>query len=359
MSKLEFKHIDFSYDNNEIYKDLSLKVGEHEFLSIVGPSGVGKTTLLRIMAGFENISKGTILYDGRKLTLNEKTNMTAMVFQNYALFKSMRVKDNIKFGLKLKKMTKSEKEEKVLEVAKALNIDFLLNRYPSQLSGGEMQRVGLARALVREPNIFLFDEPLSNLDPSLKQSMRTEIKRIYNNTNAIFMYVTHDQTEALELATKILLLSKNGIEEYATPNVIYNCPKNIYVGSFFGDPKINILKGKIKISKNRYYLEYYNNLIELPKEKYDYQILKNYKDKDIYFGVRPEDIIFSENGFEYHLESMINLGKHSIIKVKVFADEITFINSGYYQDSKITFKNIFLFDYKTKNNIMYKKKNSN
>lgn len=359
MSKLEFKNIDFSYDKNEIYKGLSLEVGEHEFLSIVGPSGVGKTTLLRIMAGFENISKGKILYDGKELSVDEKNNMTAMVFQNYALFKSMRVKDNIKFGLKLKKMTKSEKEKKVLEVAKALNIDSLLERYPIQLSGGEMQRVGLARALVREPNIFLFDEPLSNLDPSLKQSMRTEIKRIYNNTNAIFMYVTHDQTEALELATKILLLSKKGIEEYASPDIIYNCPKNIYVASFFGDPKINILKGKISKQKNKFYLEYHNNHIELSKEKYDYQILKKYEKKDIYFGVRPENIIFSEYGLAYNLDSSINLGKHNILKLKVFEDEITALEMNPHQESKITFTNIFLFDYKTKENIMYKKNNSN
>lgn len=356
MRKLEFKHLDFAYDNNEIYKDLSLEIAEHEFLSIVGPSGVGKTTLLRLLAGFEEPSNGEILYDGNILTKEDKTNMTAMVFQNYALFKSMRVKDNIKFGLKLKKIPESEKEAKVIEVAKSLSIDHLLNRYPSQLSGGEMQRVGLARALVREPMFFLFDEPLSNLDSSLKQSMRREIKRIYNNTNAIFMYVTHDQTEALELATKILLLSKNGIEEYASPEVIYNNPKNIFVASFFGDPKINILKGKIKRFKNKYYLEYHNNKHELSQEKYDYQILKKYQEKDIYFGVRPEDIVFANDGYEYKLDNLINLGKYRILKMKVFADEISAISFNDYQEKGLSFKNIFLFDYKTKKNIMYKDK---
>lgn len=355
MSKLEFKHIDFSYDNNEIYKDLSLEIADHEFLSIVGPSGVGKTTLLRLLAGFEEPSSGSILYDGNILTKKEKTNMTAMVFQNYALFKSMRVKDNIKFGLKLKKISKKEKEARVFEVAKSLSIDHLLNRYPSQLSGGEMQRVGLARSLIRDPKFFLFDEPLSNLDSSLKQSMRREIKRIYDNSNAIFMYVTHDQTEALELATKILLLSKNGIEEYASPEVIYNNPKNIFVASFFGDPKINILKGKIKVIEDKYYLEYQNYKFELESKKYDYQILKKYQEKNIYFGVRPEDVIFAKKGYEYKLDSLINLGKYSVLKIKVFEDDIMAINFDSYREKRITFKNIFLFDYKTKKNIMYKK----
>lgn len=354
MSKLEFKNIDFSYDNNQIYKNLSLSLDSHEFLVIVGPSGVGKTTLLRLMAGFEEPSKGSIIYDGKTLTKEEKINMTAMVFQNYALFKSMRVKDNIKFGLKLKKMEKREKEKSVLEVAKSLKIDYLLNRYPHQLSGGEMQRVGLARALVREPNVFLLDEPLSNLDVSLKQSMLIEIKRIYNKTDATFMYVTHDQTEAMELATKILLLSKNGIEECASPEVIYNNPKNIFVASFFGENKINILKGILKRKNSIYYLNYNNKEIPLSKEKYDYKVLKKYQEKSVYFGVRPEDIIFNDDGYSYQLDSTSYLGKHFVLKLKINEDEICAISINNTLDQKITFTNIFLFDEKTKINIMYK-----
>lgn len=354
MSTLEFKNIDFSYDNNQIYKNLSLNIDHHEFLVIVGPSGVGKTTLLRLMAGFEEPQNGTISYDGKILTKMEKTNTTAMVFQNYALFKSMRVKDNIKFGLKLKKLTNPEKEQKVINVAKSLKIDHLLNRYPNQLSGGEMQRVGLARALVRKPNVFLFDEPLSNLDASLKQSMRREIKKIYNSLDATFMYVTHDQTEAMELATKILLLSKKGIEEYASPEVIYKNPKNIFVASFFGEPKINILKGVIRKKETNYYIVYNEEHILLPKEKYDYQVLKKYQDKMIYFGIRPEDVMFTEEGYSYQLESIEYLGKYFVLKVTINNDEIVAISPNNDASKKISFQNIFLFDYKTKKNIMYK-----
>lgn len=190
MGKLEFKNITFAYDKNVIYNDLSLTVDNHEFLCIVGPSGAGKTTLLRLLAGFEHQSQGEILYDNKELINKD----TAFVFQNYALFKSMKVKDNIAFGLKNQKLLKDKINELVNSVSESLNIKQLLNRYPSELSGGEQQRVGLARALVRNPKIYLFDEPLSNLDASLKQSMRKEIKNIYKKNNATFIYVTHDQT---------------------------------------------------------------------------------------------------------------------------------------------------------------------
>ena len=352
MKKLEFKNINFAYGSNEIYHNLNLSINDHEFVAIVGPSGVGKTTLLRLIAGFEDTSMGTILYNNRELTALDKTNMSAMVFQNYGLFKSMRVKDNIKYGLKLKKISNDEKNKKVNEVASSLEIDSLLNRYPSQLSGGECQRVGLARALVREPKFFLFDEPLSNLDASLKQSMRTVIKSIYEKSDAIFLYVTHDQVEAMELATKILLLSKKGIEEYASPNKIYNNPKNLYVASFFGEPKINILNGKIIKQKNAFYIEYNHELIKLPNESYNYQILKRYQNKKIIFAVRPENIVFSNKGLTYKLLSSEYLGKYYKHKVMINHDEVTIIGNELLEN-KIMFNHIFLFDSETKENIMY------
>ncbi len=348
MGKLEFKNITFAYDQNVIYDDLSLTVDNHEFLCIVGPSGAGKTTLLRLLAGFEQQSHGEILYDNKKLINTD----TAFVFQNYALFKSMKVKENIAFGLKNQKLSKNKINELVNNVSEALNIKQLLNRYPSELSGGEQQRVGLARALVRNPKIYLFDEPLSNLDASLKQSMRKEIKNIYKKSDATFIYVTHDQTEASYLARKILVVSKSGIEQYATPKTIYENPKNTFVASFFGEEKINLLKGKILKENNDYYIDFQNNKIKLDYNKYNN--LNKYVNKNIIFGVRPEDISFTSVGLKYKLQENEYLGNKNILKVKISKDIITILKSGKESiTDKIYFNNIKIFDSKTKENINY------
>lgn len=348
MGKLEFKNITFAYDKNVIYNDLSLTVDNHEFLCIVGPSGAGKTTLLRLLAGFEHQSQGEILYDNKELINKD----TAFVFQNYALFKSMKVKDNIAFGLKNQKLLKDKINELVNSVSESLNIKQLLNRYPSELSGGEQQRVGLARALVRNPKIYLFDEPLSNLDASLKQSMRKEIKNIYKKNNATFIYVTHDQTEASYLATKILIVSKSGIEQYDSPKTIYENPKNTFVASFFGEEKINLLKGKVIKESNDYYIDYQNNKIKLDFTKYNN--LNKYVNKTIIFGVRPEDISFRSFGLKYKLLEDEYIGNKNILKVKINKDTITILkNSKESFTDYIYFNNIKIFDSKTKENINY------
>ncbi len=348
MGKLEFKNITFAYNDNVIYDDLSLTVDNHEFLCIVGPSGAGKTTLLRLLAGFEKPSKGEILNDGKKLTNND----TAFVFQNYALFKSMKVKDNIAFGLKNQKIPKDKINELVNKASESLNIKQLLNRYPSELSGGEQQRVGLARALVRNPKIYLFDEPLSNLDTSLKQNMRKEIKSIYKKSNATYLYVTHDQTEASYLATKILVISKSGIEQYDSPKNIYENPKNTFVASFFGEEKINFLKGKIIKQNNDYYIDYQNNKIKLDYTKYPN--LNKYVNKTIIFGVRPEEISFNNDGLKYKLLEDEYLGHKNILKVKINKDTITILKPNKESiTNQIYFNNIKIFDSKTKENIYY------
>lgn len=348
MGKLEFKNVTFAYDKNVIYNNLSLTVDNHEFLCIVGPSGAGKTTLLRLLAGFEHQSQGDILYDNKKLINTD----TAFVFQNYALFKSMKVKDNIAFGLKNQKLPKDKINELVDSVSESLNIKQLLNRYPAELSGGEQQRVGLARALVRNPKIYLFDEPLSNLDASLKQSMRKEIKSIYKKSDSTFIYVTHDQTEASYLATKILVVSKSGIEQYASPKTIYENPKNTFVASFFGEEKINLLKGKIIKENNDYYIDYQNNKIKLDSTKYNN--LNKYVNKTIIFGVRPEDISFINGGLKYKLLEDEYLGNKNILKVKISKDIITILKSGKESiTDKIYFNNIKIFDFKIKENINY------
>ncbi len=348
MGKLELKNITFTYDKNIIYKDLSLSIDNHEFLCVVGPSGAGKTTLLRLLAGFEHQCAGEILYDNKKIINSD----TAFVFQNYALFKSMKAKDNIAFGLKNQHMKKEKINLLVDKVSETLSINHLLNRYPAELSGGEQQRVGLARALVRNPKIFLFDEPLSNLDVSLKQNMRKEIKKIYKNSDATFIYVTHDQAEASYLATKILVISKSGIEQYDSPKNIYENPKNTFVASFFGEEKINFLKGKIIKQNNTYYIDYQNNKIKLDYTKYNN--LNKYVNKTIIFGVRPEEITFSEEGLKYKIIEDEYLGHKNILKAKINKDTLTILKTN--KDSitnQIYFNNIKIFDYKTKENIYY------
>lgn len=354
MSKLEFKNIKFAYGENIIYDDLSLNVNNHEFLVIVGPSGSGKTTLLRIMAGFEKINGGKILYDGKELSIEDRKKITAMVFQNYALFNSMRVKDNIRYGLRNIKCKKNIKYDKVKNVADSLNIGSLIERYPSELSGGEKQRVGLARALIRNPKIYLFDEPLSNLDTSLKQTMRNEIKNIYNKSNGIFIYVTHDQIEASILATKLLVMSNNGVEQIGNPKEIYNNPKNLFVASFFGDPKINLLNGKIlKIDKN-FYVEMLGNKFLLNNRIYNYKLLEKYNKLNIIIGIRPENVIFDNNGLENRLYRVEYLGKYNVLNIDINGNKINMID--YKKDNKIKkikFQNLLLFDEKTKKNIFY------
>jgi ABC-type sugar transport systems, ATPase components len=246
MSFLEIKNIRKKIGPNEILKGIDIELEKGGFLVLVGPSGCGKSTLLNVIAGLLPQTSGDIVIDGQVVTdLHPSKRDIAMVFQSYALYPNMTVEENIAFALEMRGVEKAQREAAVKQVAKTLQIEHLLKRRPSQLSGGQRQRVAMGRALVRQPRVFLFDEPLSNLDAKLRVEVRAEIKALHQNTNATIVYVTHDQIEAMTLATKIVVLKEGTVQQVGTPADIYNRPANLFVADFMGSPAMNMLKGKI------------------------------------------------------------------------------------------------------------------
>jgi multiple sugar transport system ATP-binding protein len=243
---LETKALTKSYGSAHVLHDISLSMGQGEFLVLVGPSGCGKSTLLNCIAGLEETTGGQLLIGGRDVTQEPpKDRDIAMVFQSYALYPTMSVAENIGFGMKIRKVAKPEMDRKIGEVARLLQIDHLLDRRPSQLSGGQRQRVAMGRALVRDPKLFLFDEPLSNLDAKLRVEMRAEIKRLHKTTGASIVYVTHDQIEAMTLATRIVVLKGGIVQQIGTPEEIYDTPANTFVADFMGSPPMNLIPAMV------------------------------------------------------------------------------------------------------------------
>ena len=246
MPFLEITELKKRYGALEIIKGINLTLEKGGFLVLVGPSGCGKSTLLNMIAGLESISEGAISIDGAVINdLHPSKRDIAMVFQSYALYPNMSVEQNMAFGMEMRGVPKVERDVSVAEVAKILQLGHLLKRRPGQLSGGQRQRVAMGRALVRKPRVFLFDEPLSNLDAKLRIDMRTEIKRLHQSTNATIVYVTHDQIEAMTLATKIAVLKEGVLQQVGTPFEIYNNPSNLFVADFMGSPSMNLISGKI------------------------------------------------------------------------------------------------------------------
>ena len=246
MSFLEIKDIRKKIGSNEILKGINIELEKGGFLVLVGPSGCGKSTLLNAIAGLLPPSSGDIVIDGQVVTdLHPSKRDIAMVFQSYALYPNMTVEQNIAFALEMRGVEKPQREAAVKQVAKTLQIEHLLTRRPSQLSGGQRQRVAMGRALVRQPRVFLFDEPLSNLDAKLRVEVRAEIKALHQNTGATIVYVTHDQIEAMTLATKIVVLKEGQVQQVGTPAEIYNRPANLFVADFMGSPAMNMLKGRV------------------------------------------------------------------------------------------------------------------
>ena len=246
MSNLVLKNVRKSYDNNKVViNNVNLEIKDKEFIVLVGASGCGKSTLLRMIAGLENITDGEIYIGDKKVNnVPPKDRDIAFVFQSYALYPHMTVKENIAFGLKMRKVPKAEIEQKVNQAAQILDLEEYLDRRPKQLSGGQRQRVALGRAIVRNPKVFLMDEPLSNLDAKLRVQMRAEIKKLHQKLQTTFIYVTHDQTEALTMGDRIVVLNNGDIQQVDTPEEIYNNPKNTFVAGFIGSPQMNFINGK-------------------------------------------------------------------------------------------------------------------
>ncbi len=246
MASLEIKSVNKNFGNIQILSDINLEIDDGEFLVLVGPSGCGKSTLLSIIAGLEPLSTGAICIDGHSIEhLEPKERDIAMVFQSYALYPNMTVAQNMAFGMEMRGVAKPQRDEAVQRVAKLLQMSHLLDRRPSQLSGGQRQRVAMGRALVRDPRVFLFDEPLSNLDAKLRVDMRTEIKKLHAATGTTIVYVTHDQIEAMTLATKIAVLRDGILQQVGTPNEVYNRPSNVFVAEFMGSPSMNLLTAQV------------------------------------------------------------------------------------------------------------------
>ena len=277
-----------------VIKDISLDVKSQSFTVLVGPSGCGKSTMLRMISGLEDINSGTISIDGQVVNdLPPKERNIAMVFQSYALYPHMTVFDNMAFGLKLEKRSKDEINERVQEAARILQIEDYLQRKPKQLSGGQRQRVAIGRAITRKPKVFLFDEPLSNLDAALRVQMRVELAKLHDELNATMIYVTHDQTEAMTLADDIVVLDEGIVSQKGSPMELYNSPSNLFVGGFIGSPKMNFIKSTI-ISKNNDSTEV--NLFESSKLTVPKISASSSEGDQVQIGIRPEHLLINQEG---------------------------------------------------------------
>ena len=292
MASLSFKHLYKKYPGGvTAVSDFNLEVKDKEFLVLVGPSGCGKTTTLRMIAGLEEITEGE-LFIGDQLVndVAPKDRKIAMVFQNYALYPHMSVFENMSFGLKLNKTPKEEIKRRVEEAARILDITHLLDRKPKALSGGQKQRVALGRAIVRNPKVFLLDEPLSNLDAKLRAAMRTELTKLHQRVGTTFVYVTHDQVEAMTMATRIVVMKDGLIQQVDTPQNLYDYPCNIFVAGFIGTPQMNFINGALEKKGEDVYFNFEGHAIKLPAEKANNPALKDYIGQEVVMGIRPECI---------------------------------------------------------------------
>ena len=289
MSTLKFNNICKVYGKDTVaVKDFNLEVKDHEFIVFVGPSGCGKSTTLRMLAGLEEISSGELYIDDVLINdVQPKKRDIAMVFQSYALYPHMTVYENMAFALKIRKIPKAEINERVKEVASILGLTEYLNRKPKALSGGQCQRVALGRAIVRKPKVFLMDEPLSNLDAKLRVTMREEIIRIHEKVGATTIYVTHDQTEAMTMASRIVIMKTGIVQQIGTPKEVYSYPTNTFVAQFIGSPSMNLFNGSY--DNGKFTFDGTNSItIDIPKEHQEK--LKDYSGKQLIVGIRPEDI---------------------------------------------------------------------
>ena len=313
MADISIENLNKSYGKTQVIRDFSLNIKSQSFTTLVGPSGCGKSTLLRMIAGLESITSGNISIDGRLVNdLSPKERNIAMVFQSYALYPHMTVFDNMAFGLKLEKRPKEEIQDRVHEAAKILQIEQYLQRKPKQLSGGQRQRVAIDRAITRKPKVFLFDEPLSNLDAALRVQMRIELAKLHEHLDTTMVYVTHDQTEAMTLSSEIVVLDQGEISQQGEPLDLYNKPNNTFVAGFIGSPKMNFIPSKfLSNSSSQVEINALGSNFNLPKKLKDKNL-----DTEIIFGIRPEDMhLGSDNDFHWQSKVFVTekLGSSTFI----------------------------------------------
>ena len=316
MASLSLQHINKTYPNGfEAVKDFNLEIADKEFIIFVGPSGCGKSTTLRMIAGLEEITGGTLKIGDKVVNdVEPKDRDIAMVFQNYALYPHMTVYDNMAFGLKLRKVPKDQIDKMVKEAAKILDLEKLLDRKPKALSGGQRQRVAMGRAIVREPKVFLMDEPLSNLDAKLRVQMRTEISKLHERLGATIIYVTHDQTEAMTLGTRIVVMKDGVVQQVDTPQTLYNAPANLFVAGFIGSPQMNFLDAVVNVKGNDVTLQIGNTTLHVPAAKAKALIDGGYNGKTVVMGIRPEHV--------YDDEEHIKANPTSVMEGKITVYEL-------------------------------------
>lgn len=314
MASIILNHIKKRYDNSNALtvKDFHLEIKDKEFIVLVGPSGCGKSTTLRMIAGLEQISEGELYINDKKINdTAPKDRDIAMVFQNYALYPHMSIYGNMAFGLKIRKLKKSDIDQRVREAAKVLGLEDYLERKPKALSGGQRQRVALGRAMVRNPQVFLMDEPLSNLDAKLRVQMRSEIAKLHRRLNVTTVYVTHDQTEAMTMADRIVIMKDGEIQQIGTPKEVYNNPANVFVGGFIGAPPMNF----VPATASKTGVQVNDHIISLPTETMDK--LNKYTGKPLIAGIRPEDIEYvkspEKNAFTATIDVAELLGSESLL----------------------------------------------
>lgn len=359
--KVKFKDIGKKYEGREEFtlRNINLEIEDKDFCVILGPSGCGKTTLLRMVAGLNSITEGDLIFNDMRVNkVPSKDRDIAMVFQSYALYPHMTVYENMAFSLAMRKERKKVIHERVMEAAKLLQIEEYLYSKPSDISGGQRQRVALGRAMVRKPAVFLMDEPLSNLDAKLREHMRVELVRLHKSLDTTSIYVTHDQTEAMTMATKIVLMNDGVIQQAGKPDEFYNKPTNIFVAKFIGSPTMNLIEGKIeggKFTSN-------DGVIGITPSEDDLKVLKAYEGKAVTVGIRPERFISGDefkDTMEVTIDVIETLGKEKILYSKTSTgQDITISTPGHYEYEdgechKFGFdlKALHFFDTETENRI--------
>ena len=348
MSRIELKNIDKYYGSNHVLKNLNLTIEDGEFMTLLGPSGCGKTTTLRVLSGLENPQHGVILMDGTEVVNADDLFFMApskrglnLVFQSYALWPHMTVFENVAFGLSLKKMPKDEIKKRVQDSLDRMQIGEFAQRYPSELSGGQQQRVAIARAIVSEPKLLLLDEPLSNLDAKLRMDMRTEIKRLHKELGTTVVYVTHDQTEALTMSTRIAIFFNGILVQVDTPIHIYTNPVSLKVADFIGNPKTNFINAAGEVKNGRMYVESPIGNFDFNSKYFTEEEIPTGK-FEVVLGVRPEQIVLHEDNSghaEGHIYSVQPSGSETLVQVKV-NDEILLVKEiglkRYQDDQKVS-----------------------